>query len=336
VSFSLSKRGVGHASRLIAVHGALRERGWRSLFLVERLQQMIADYGFDQVPVPEIVDGLVGERRTGIGDPGGRNGRLARMIVETCAEPEDVVLHDVVVYRPLYEWACARQRPQAYLGRARKDRTDPAAWLAAEAPGISTVFRLGRDGVPDVVRQPLGNKSIWSDCGGVTRIAVSAAGGGHDDAERFLDAALAGVADFARDTSRTVSVFVVLGPNFSGRVTVRAAISGNVSVTRYLDPWHSLYQGTDLLVCQGGYNTVQEVLRHGTRAVAVAGARPFDDQSARLAAVAGQALVRVAEPDPTSIAGHLSALVVTPHRPGTPAAAVDGARHIAEHLSRLA
>ena len=61
VSFSLSERGLGHASRLVAVHMALRELGWDSLFLVERHQRLIADYGFRQVVVPHEEDDLISE-----------------------------------------------------------------------------------------------------------------------------------------------------------------------------------------------------------------------------------------------------------------------------------
>jgi hypothetical protein len=332
VSYSLSKRGIGHASRLVAVHAALREVGWRSLFLVERQQQLIADYGFDQVSVPHYDDSLVGEAPAGIGDPSGRGARVAARIVEACAEPDDLVLHDVVVYRPLYEWARDAGRRQAYISRARKDHDDPVRWVREIAPGITRVFPLGTEEVPDVIRQPLGSKSIWNDAGGVVRVAISAAGGGHADAEDFLDKALAGVASFAQDADRQVSIFVVLGPNFTGRVTLPAGIPGNVSITHYLDPWHSLYNGTDLLICQGGYNTVQELLHHGTAAVTVAGSRPYDDQSARLASIVAQANVRIAQPDAASIAGHLAALAIVARRGMVPPSPPDGARHIAESL----
>jgi predicted glycosyltransferase len=258
---------------------------------------------------------------------------VATQIVETCAEPDDLILHDVVVYRPLYEWARKEGRRQAYISRARKDHDDPVRWLREIAPAITKVFPLGTAEVPDVIRQPLGSKSIWNDAGDVTRVAISAAGGGHADAETFLEAALAGVTSFARNAGRDVSIFVVLGPNFTGRVTLPPRIPGSVSVTHYLDPWHSLYQGTDLLVCQGGYNTVQELLHYGTAAVTVAGSRPYDDQSARLAAIVTQANIRIAQPDAASISGHLAALALSPRRGAVPASPPDGARYIAERLT---
>src|SRR3954447_6920129 len=105
VSFSLSERGIGHASRLVAVHSALREIGWRSLFFVERQQPLIADYGFDQIVMPPHGNSIVGEQPSSLSEGAERGARLADLIVANCTEPEDIVLHDVVVYRPLYEWA---------------------------------------------------------------------------------------------------------------------------------------------------------------------------------------------------------------------------------------
>ncbi len=345
VSFALSRRGLGHVSRLIAVHAALREMSWDSLFFVERQQRLISDYGFRQVVVPHDEHSLVGEQRSCDQNSSSPVSSLADLIAENCLTIHDTVLHDVVTYRPLYEWARRHARPQAFIYRDRKDRPDQLAWLATWAPAIDRVFLLGRlghttthhgvtvEGVSDVIRQPLGAKSVWTGTTDSLRVAISAAGGGHRDAESFVDIALRGVAEFAGNTALKTSAFVVLGPNFAGRVSVPATTGINITMTAYLDPWHSLYQDTDLLVCQGGYNTVQELLHHRTPAVAVVGHRPHDDQQARLNSIADRTNLRIARPDPASIATQLSALLAAKRVVEAPGDPPDGAREIARRLA---
>jgi predicted glycosyltransferase len=245
----------------------------------------------------------------------------------------------------VYDWARRHGRPQAFIVRDRKDRTDQVAWLAAWAPAVDTVFLLGHrgytttrhgvtiEGVSDVMRQPLDNKSVWTDTTHAIRVAISAAGGGHHDGENFVDVALRGVAMFAADTGRTASVFVVLGPNFAGRVSVPAMAGASVTVVGYLDPWHSLYQDTDLVICQAGYNTVQELLHYRTPAVSVPGARPYDDQHARLAGIPDVPYIRVAHPDPASIATQLAVVSAADRPVEAPNSPPDGAQEIANHLA---
>lgn len=49
VSFARGNQALGHASRLVAVHAALRERGWDSLFFTDQAHRLLADYGFEQI-----------------------------------------------------------------------------------------------------------------------------------------------------------------------------------------------------------------------------------------------------------------------------------------------
>jgi hypothetical protein len=349
VSFALNHQGLGHASRLIAVHTALRERGWDSLFLVEHPQQLIRDHGFVQVSVPAYPDSMVGESpgTASGGDRGLAARSLAAIITSACVRPTDVVLHDVVVYRDLYDWVQRSGRCQLLIHRARVDRPDPAAWVAAQAPDIRRVYVLGDPGhrsihngivvagVSDVLRRPLHDRTIWRATDVGVRVSISAAGGGHGDAERFLGAALAGVRDFARNTGQEVSVFAISGPYFKGSVRVPPGMPGTVRVRGYLGPSYSIYRDTDLVVCHGGYNTVQELIHTGARAIAVPGSRLFDDQLARLEALAATADVIIADADPTSIAERLVELAARPARPPVVATPPTGAEEIARDIDAL-
>ncbi|MEV0263786.1 hypothetical protein AB0I49_20935 [Streptomyces sp. NPDC050617] len=59
VSFAWGRgrgRGLGHVSRLIAVHTELRSHGLDSLLLTERHQRLIDDHGLRQTVIPTDAD----------------------------------------------------------------------------------------------------------------------------------------------------------------------------------------------------------------------------------------------------------------------------------------
>jgi Glycosyltransferase family 28 C-terminal domain len=371
VSYAWGNQGLGHASRLIAVHAALRERGWTSLFFTDETNRLLTDYGFEQVLLPMYRESILGEAWSGsveialrrlaestmsdtarkravalLTAPTDHRRRLAELIVEESARHADLVLHDVMVHGALYAHAAARGVPQAFLHRPRRDRPDPAAWVTAELPEIRTVYALGGPvpdpvspspvrvrTVADVVRRPLGDNPVWGPGDTGLRIAVTAGGGGYPDAESFLDAAVAGVASFLRGTGRPASVLVVPGPYFTGRLHLVADPRSRVTVTGYVDPRHSIYRDTDLLVSQGGYNTVQELLHRGIPAVAVPGERMLDDQHGRLNKVGAAGRVRVAAASPEEIAAALTDVAALAAEPPRPTPEPPGAHQIADDLT---
>ncbi|MGI5519984.1 glycosyltransferase [Micromonospora sp. CA-259024] len=366
VSFAWGNQALGHASRLAAVHTELRALGWDSLFFADQEHRLLRDHGFPQLVLPMYRECVIGEAWSGsaaaearqrlagaqmnesvrlraaalLDAPAGDRRRLAELIVEEAAGHADLVLHDVLVHGALYATAARRQTPQAYLHRPRTDRPDPAAWVAAEVPAIGTVYAIGAPvpagsvrvrEVADVIRRPLDDRPVWGPEDTGLRVAVTAGGGGHPDAEEFLTAAVAGVAAFLG--SRPASVLVVTGPFFTGRLTLPPVPGARVTVTGYVDPRHSLYRDTDLLVCQGGYNTVQEIRHHGVPVVAVPGPRMLDDQRGRLSSAG----VRVAGPVPDEIAAGLAEVAGRDRDLPAPAP-VDGppgARQVAEDLTAL-
>lgn len=328
VSFAWG-RGLGHTSRLVAVHRALGDLGWDSLFLVEREQRMIADYGLAQVMIPTDEHSLVGEPLFGLEGLG--NPRLARVIVDAVLSADDVVLHDVTIQRELYEQATRLGCKQMLIHRFQRNRPEPGAWVAWHAPNIGRVFLLGEpsreevwegiflQGVPDVLRQPLAEESIWPPRMPQPRIAVTAAGGGHADAEDFLSCALQGIGLLERQEDRPVSVYVVTGPHFRGTFTVPPGLRGSVLITGYVGPRHSIYRDTTVVVAHGGYNTVQELAFTGVPAVVVPGVRDFDDQRKHLDAAADRLNAIVTDATPERIADGLArALRLTVRRQRRP------------------
>jgi len=360
-------RGLGHTSRLVAVHAALRDEGLDSLFFAYRSQRMLQDYGILTVTIPPHPGDRLGESESSGDDEddlGGHVGsadrELASRLIESVLEPADVVLHDTVVTELLYRHAEKLGCRQALIHRPRRYRPDPAGWAARWAPAIGTVYVIGDTDTPrhdpegashvralrvdPIMRRPIAHGSVWRDDEATTlRIVVSPGGGGGPDAEAFLDRSLEAVALLAdsglpaavddKRPQRPVSVVVVTGPKFGGTLTVPRGMQARLRVIGYLDALHSIYQDTDVLIVQGGYNTVQEVLHVGARAVLVPADRPLDDQVSRLSGLgarAGLAVTGIA-PDPAQIAQAVSDVLAQPKPTAQPPP--DGARQIAADLA---
>ncbi|MEV0278815.1 glycosyltransferase [Streptomyces sp. NPDC050610] len=332
VSFTWG-RGLGHVSRLIAVHTELQAQGWDSLLLTERHQRLIDDHGFRQTVIPTDADSLVGEPLHGTGPA--VDHRLAQALVAQALRPDDAVLHDVTVQRELYEHATRLGCPQFLVHRFQRNRPDPAAWVARHTPAIGRVYLLGAPerqavehgvslvGVDDVVRRLLGTRSPWPPDTSAMKVAVVAGGGGHADAAGFLDAALHGVRAYARRAAvEAVDVLVLTGPHFDGHVLVPPGLPGPVRVAPYLGPEYDVYRHATVAITHAGYNTVRELVRSGVPAVAVPGVRDFDDQRVHLRAAAARLNATVAEADARSVADGLAAVLGAGTGTGTDAHAV--------------
>ncbi|MFI7102967.1 glycosyltransferase [Streptomyces sp. NPDC050161] len=344
VSFTWG-RGLGHVSRLIAVHTELRARGWDSLLLTERHQRLIDDHGFPQTVLPTDAESLVGEPLHGTGPA--VDHRLAQALVAQALRADDAVLHDVTVQRELYERAAHLSCPQFLVHRFQRNRPDPAAWVARHTPAIGRVYLLGDPGrhdvehgvrlvgVPNVVRRLLGTRSPWPPDTSAMKIAVVAGGGGHADAPGFLNAALNGVREYARrGVPEGVDVLVLTGPHFEGQVLVPPGLPGPVRVAPYLGPGFDIYRHATAAITHAGYNTVQELVRSRVPTVVVPGVRDFDDQRVHLEAAAARLNAAVADADAHSVAQGLTAVLRTGTgpRPPAPPDPADGASRIAGDL----
>jgi hypothetical protein len=359
-SFALNSTGLGHASRLVAIHAAVRRRGVASIFFTEHRTQLIDDYGFEQVVLPPYQGSLLGDdwwnRDEGTPATTPDAPGLSRMIIDkTLCGRLGVALHDVVFCEPLYRWAARRGWPQAYVYRPRADVAEPASWLAERAPGVGTMYLIG-DGGPEaepaaspdgriaaiwvshVRRRPQAERSVWDGADtSAIRVTVSAGGGGHADAGAFVNAAVMAIAHLAASTERQVVAFVVAGPFYREQIRIPRRCAAEIRIMAYLPPDFVLYKDTDVQICQGGYNTIQELAAAGGRAVVVPATRKIDDQAARARnlAVAG-ANLRIGECDAGSIVSCLRELLAAPatrarreNHPG------DGAEQIADHLVSL-
>ncbi len=358
-SFAWNHEGLGHVSRLIGIHTVIRQRGLESLFFVEHHQQLIDDYQLPQVVVPSHPHSLVAEdwwigKSNGMDYPRARN--LSASIVRDATRHMDcVIVHDVVVHRSLYDEAVAKGWSQSLVYRDRKDVDDPVAWIQINAPEINVLYWLGKPhirqqfndlqvvGVHDVVRPLLGENSIWSpeamgpDC---LRVVITAGGGGHPDAQQFLQNSIDAIAGFSEKCSKAMFLVVVTGPYFRGVIRIPKRFNATATVTPYLNPTLSQYIDTSLLISQGGYNTFNEARQYNQPVVIVPGNRMLDDQVARgMSAAKNSSWIHSIAASGTVLEINNSIESVTGHLPPSDSCpggqSPNGADEIAEHISGL-
>src|SRR3954449_12314178 len=143
-------------------------------------------------------------------------------------------------------------------------------------------------------------------------LLVSTAGGGGfaDTAARLF--ATAGAAH-RRLAGRVADLrhVVVRGPNFTGEIE---ALPG-MSVVDFEPEMVELFAGSDLVLAEGGYNTVNELRLARTPAVFVPGARAYDDQEERVRALARRGAAEVVSgADPERAAETIAAIATSPER----------------------
>jgi predicted glycosyltransferase len=138
---------------------------------------------------------------------------------------------------------------------------------------------------------------------------VSTAGGGGFEATAgpFFAAVWAAHAQLAKRLPGLRHV-VVLGPH---REAAPEALPG-MSVVRAEPELVSLFALADLVVSEGGYNSVNEIRLAKTPAVFVPGARRYDDQRERVNELAALGLAAVAEGAPEAVAARIADVAAAP------------------------
>jgi len=143
-------------------------------------------------------------------------------------------------------------------------------------------------------------------------LLVSTAGGGGfaDTAAQLFATAAAAHRRLAGRIAGLRHV-VVRGPNFSGEID---ALPG-MTVVDFEPEMADLLAGADLVLAEGGYNTVNELRLARTPAVFVPGARAYDDQAERVAALAARGSAAIVDgAAPERAAGEIAAIAGSPER----------------------
>jgi Glycosyltransferase family 28 C-terminal domain len=146
-------------------------------------------------------------------------------------------------------------------------------------------------------------------------LTVTVGGGGFaDQADRFFEFAGSIVPAVVESRSDAVCV-IVLGPNYGNTVVAdRLAALPSTVVVPFAHDLVDLVAASDLVVAEGGYNTVLEVQVAQVPAVFVPSPRNIDDQFERVerAAMAGSAIVIDPATDPSEAAARVGRLVGSP------------------------
>jgi len=267
-------------------------------------------------------------------------------------KPGDVV-HDTMVWPPLFEAAERRSLRQAMVVRARRDMYDfldhagPARrcdllvfpyddagfeelrrQLPPGLPPAAVIGSVGRQSgaPPEVTRARLGVSAE------VRLVLVTAGAGGFVDSPQFHALALAGLERaLAADTAPHL-VMLVLGPRYEGPLPLARGLT--TYVWRELSWLSDVISAADLVLCQAGHNTMNEVLSAGTPAILLPAPRFVDDQFARArqAALRNPQLEAYEGRDPAEL-GELARRLLDRPRPAWSAPVIDEGRP--EQLRRI-
>ncbi len=268
-----------------------------------------------------------------------------------------LVIHDTLVWPPLFEIAEDLGVRQALVLRARTDLaemvTDPSSPLMGadlvivphDPAAAAEIFNaIPADGPPGVcigqtvrgavmsrheVREQLGIADH------VRLIAVTAGGGGTPEVPDFYRLALDALGS-ASSLDEDYLVVLVLGPEYRGAPPSSRHLE--LQVWQAIAWLPDLIAAADLVICQAGYNTLGEVQAAGTPAIVVPGQRGLDDQNARAQEAARSGgPVRLLEADDVGALAELigESLNAGAHRPPPASATADASGERAAALLRI-
>lgn len=164
-------------------------------------------------------------------------------------------------------------------------------------------------------------------------IIISGGGGGYPGTVKFYNLALRALLPI-RDEWPDMSALLVTGPLFSEWEGLDALCG--VHVIPFVADMPSRLSSADLVICQGGYNTIAELLLLGVRSVCVPAHRDADDQFERAEAfVESRGNARLFLGDrPEELTKVIREAMRTP-RLGTDRESEMGARNAAQHIYEL-
>jgi UDP-N-acetylglucosamine:LPS N-acetylglucosamine transferase len=341
LAYAWDHEGLGHVARLLNVISGIRELCPEAAvsILAEQDSELLRQSGHPYAPVPAHRDSYLGEV------PGTRQDErpLERAVAAAAAAAAarvarpTVVLHDSVVSADLLRAVPPRQAPHVLVLRRNKSMAallesmgeglddlamvilphEPGEVPAAEIPRrlrARTVF-TGPIVRPVAAGSTAAMRSRYGVPTGHRMIVVTGGGGGFADQHVLFDSAARAIARTA--TTPTVGV-LVLGYFFNGIAVLPAAGAGLTwRVTRHEPELPALMGAADVVIAQGGYNTLFEARSAGARVVAVPGIRSSDNQARRTRQMARDDpnAVAVDGPDADAIASAITSLCRSRRRP---------------------
>lgn len=298
---TLNGFGLGHLSRQVAIARAVRQVDPA----VEILFATESSYGptiAPEFPFFALPDGKQLKSQAWSGAGAGQRVRALMSVMDALVKGyrPGALVHDTMVWPPLFEAAAAAQVRQAMVLRVRKNleaymrdpamppkrcdllvlpyepSTAPAALrsLPRGLPPVAWVGDVGRRAGASVAetRKRLGLGE------GIRLIVVTGGAGGFADAPGFYALAADALAAAGSRVGPSC-VVMVLGPAYEGPAPVIEGMT--VLMWRELSWMPDVLAAADLVLCQAGHNTIAELRRAGSRGIIVPARRNVDDQFER-------------------------------------------------------
>jgi UDP-N-acetylglucosamine--N-acetylmuramyl-(pentapeptide) pyrophosphoryl-undecaprenol N-acetylglucosamine transferase len=291
--------GLGHVSRLAAIALAIRRRNpsLALLFAVEgNSHGLLEAVKLPHISFPSKSGFYCDDESSWPGSQGERLTRsIAASIVDTTS-PE-LIVFDCFPNPSLVAAASANKIPFAVCLRKFKDMDGYFQRLGSVLQEASILviphtssevnvpaeFSAKSTFVGSIVRPMPKILDRLGQSDHQRRIVISGGGGGYAGTVLFYNLALEAIAR-CREIDPKVSGLLVTGPLFQEWNQLKP-VSG-VQIIPF-DPFiTSLFAGSSLVICQGGYNTLAEVTALGVPVICMPAERKFDNQYERAKAMA--------------------------------------------------
>lgn len=298
VTFAWNHEGLGHVSRLIAVSQNMPEEWASPLFFVQHEQELITSYKYPQIILPSYEGAFISDnwwigKETGVDKNIAE--RLSKTIIEESLRGEHgVIFHDVVIYKDLYDYGVENNWNQYYIFRERKDVLDPHKWLSEHAPNIKTFFWLGKYkyektvngvtgiGLPKITRKLISDNSLWDNEQSELKIVVTPGGGGYFETKSFIQDSIRALINFSKLIDLDIDIKIITGPFFKESLKIpHFPNNTKIELIHFLSPEFNMYKNTDIIIAQGGYNTLTESESSQTNMIIYPRKRTLDDQYLR-------------------------------------------------------
>lgn len=286
--------GLGHVSRLASIALAVRAAapGISQTFVSPVSAQLLLDaLGLPSIPLPP-------DPKRGLNTPEAPwrervNLAMSDAILETLTP--DLVVFDCFPHRSFARRTIAKDIPIALCVRRMRKMAQYLAAVEEWLPHIALFIipheddqgfemcRSARRVVTGTITRPTAVDAIdWLDPSARVML-ITGGGGGGDGTLEFYSVALRAF-EVAGAEEPGLECVLVAGPLFRHFAQLR--LPSGVRVLPFAADMRALYQRASVVVCQGGYNTIAEIVEAGCPTVCVAIQTQFDDQHERVRRVA--------------------------------------------------
>jgi predicted glycosyltransferase len=284
--------GLGHISRLAAIATALRELDPAAsmVFAIEGDDHgLLQSTGLPRLSIP-------GQDLAADAWKGWSRADRLRLTLSLAATVFDTLRPDLVVFDCLPNWAfleAVRERATPFAICLRKMKERPGEMVVDVLRQASLILLPH---TPEEMEMPADLTGKCRYVGSIVRpvrplaaddvrwrVVITGGGGGFPATVDFYNDALRAV-EICRRDDPSLDALLVTGPLFGEWRRLRP-VEG-VRIVPFEPDLARLFAAADVVVCQGGYNTVAEVVSLGVPAVCVPAPRIFDDQRERARAMA--------------------------------------------------